>query len=293
MAVKIRIRRGTSAEWSNVNPVLDLGELGLETDTNKLKAGDGVTAWNALSYIAGASTASVSWGEITGTLSNQTDLQTVLNNKINTSEKGAVNGIAELDENGVLKSSQRWVIEWTDINNKPSTYPPSAHTHDDLYSPLSHNHDGVYSPTNHNHDTVYAPISHNHDGSYLKTVSEDTTPILGGNLNINGKKFVKSVSYDVVTLGSSNIDWSLGQIMSYTPTANMTFTFTNPPSSGHFTLFINQGSTGYTIGFPSTVKWLTDDGSAPDVSGANKTHVITFVYRNDTNTYIGAYMGAY
>ncbi len=43
-------RRDTAANWTAVNPVLLSGEWGLETDTRKLKIGDGVTAWNALAY---------------------------------------------------------------------------------------------------------------------------------------------------------------------------------------------------------------------------------------------------
>lgn len=50
MAVQIQIRRGTAAQWANSNPVLAVGELGLETDTRKLKIGDGVTLWNSLAY---------------------------------------------------------------------------------------------------------------------------------------------------------------------------------------------------------------------------------------------------
>ncbi len=41
---------GTSAEWTAENPVLELGEWGKETDTSKMKNGDGVTAWNSLGY---------------------------------------------------------------------------------------------------------------------------------------------------------------------------------------------------------------------------------------------------
>lgn len=41
----ILLRRGTAAQWASVNPVLDAGEPGLETDTGTLKHGDGVTHW--------------------------------------------------------------------------------------------------------------------------------------------------------------------------------------------------------------------------------------------------------
>ena len=50
----IQIKRGTAADWLAANPVLALGELGLETDTNKLKAGNGTSSWYELQYIAGS-----------------------------------------------------------------------------------------------------------------------------------------------------------------------------------------------------------------------------------------------
>jgi hypothetical protein len=51
MAVNILLRRGTSAEWSASNPILLEGEVGVETDSKKLKVGDGLTAWISLPYI--------------------------------------------------------------------------------------------------------------------------------------------------------------------------------------------------------------------------------------------------
>lgn len=46
----IKLRRSTAAQWTSANPVLGAGEPGLETDTNKVKFGDGTTAWDALPY---------------------------------------------------------------------------------------------------------------------------------------------------------------------------------------------------------------------------------------------------
>ena len=51
MASIIQIRRDTAANWTSANPTLAQGELGLETDTLKVKAGDGSTAWNSASYL--------------------------------------------------------------------------------------------------------------------------------------------------------------------------------------------------------------------------------------------------
>ena len=48
--VRIRIRRDMAANWASVNPVLLGAEVGLETDTLKVKIGDGTSAWNSLAY---------------------------------------------------------------------------------------------------------------------------------------------------------------------------------------------------------------------------------------------------
>jgi len=62
----IKLRRDTSANWTANNPVLATGEPGLETDTKKLKFGDGSTAWNSLSYATNGNTSgSISYNSLT------------------------------------------------------------------------------------------------------------------------------------------------------------------------------------------------------------------------------------
>lgn len=51
MASKIQLRRDTAANWTSVNPTLSQGELGYETDTDKVKVGDGSTTWTGLGYL--------------------------------------------------------------------------------------------------------------------------------------------------------------------------------------------------------------------------------------------------
>lgn len=48
---RIRLRRATQAQWAASNPVLLAGELAVETDTRRLKVGDGTTAWTGLDYV--------------------------------------------------------------------------------------------------------------------------------------------------------------------------------------------------------------------------------------------------
>ena len=47
---RFKQRNGTAAEWTAANPVLLVGEIGVETDTRRYKIGDGTTAWAGLSY---------------------------------------------------------------------------------------------------------------------------------------------------------------------------------------------------------------------------------------------------
>jgi hypothetical protein len=46
MATRMQQRRGTAAQWISTNagagPVLNAGEMGWESDTNKFKIGDGL-----------------------------------------------------------------------------------------------------------------------------------------------------------------------------------------------------------------------------------------------------------
>jgi hypothetical protein len=47
---KIKLRRDLAATWTSTNPTLAAGEPGYETDTKKIKYGDGTTAWTSLGY---------------------------------------------------------------------------------------------------------------------------------------------------------------------------------------------------------------------------------------------------
>ena len=50
MTSVIQIKRGTASAWTSANTVLAAGEVGFETDTKKMKVGDGSTAWTSLTY---------------------------------------------------------------------------------------------------------------------------------------------------------------------------------------------------------------------------------------------------
>lgn len=59
VVTQIQVRRGTASQWTSTNPVLASGEWGFETDTGKVKIGDGTTAWASLSYKGSGTVTSV------------------------------------------------------------------------------------------------------------------------------------------------------------------------------------------------------------------------------------------
>jgi hypothetical protein len=55
MATRIQIRQDTSDNWEIQNPILAVGELAVESDTLRIKVGNGTLAWNDLFYITDVS----------------------------------------------------------------------------------------------------------------------------------------------------------------------------------------------------------------------------------------------
>jgi len=62
VVTQIQVRRGTASQWTSTNPTLASGEQGFETDTGKMKIGNGSTAWNSLSYTGAGTVTSITAG---------------------------------------------------------------------------------------------------------------------------------------------------------------------------------------------------------------------------------------
>ena len=82
--VRLQLRRGTEDQWYDANPTLAQGEIGIETDTNTFKFGDGTTPWRTLAYA------------LSGTVDDYIPLNT----------KAVANGVASLDSSGFVPTSQ-------------------------------------------------------------------------------------------------------------------------------------------------------------------------------------------
>jgi hypothetical protein len=59
---QIQVRRDTAANWTSANPTLASGEIALETDTLKVKVGNGTDAWTSLAYAgSGEAETAIKW----------------------------------------------------------------------------------------------------------------------------------------------------------------------------------------------------------------------------------------
>lgn len=50
VAKRLQLRNDTAAHWIAANPVLLSGEIGIETDTTRMKIGNGSLPWASLPY---------------------------------------------------------------------------------------------------------------------------------------------------------------------------------------------------------------------------------------------------
>ena len=137
---------------------------------------------------------------------------------------------------------------------------------------------------------------------FLESVIDDTTPQLGGNLDVNGKTFTQTASakYEFgtdekqVDFNSNNahftlvnnttgtaIDWRKGNKQTIAPTTAPTYTFTAPGGACSLILKLTQHSTAVTITWPATVKWC---GSTPAFDTNSGVYIICFFY-DGTNYY--------
>jgi hypothetical protein len=94
-----------------------------------------------------------------------------------------------------------------------------------------------------------------------------------------------------VATATYNIDLSLSNIFDITLGTNVTFTFTNPPSSGiskNCTVILRQDATGSRLATFTNAKYT--DGTAPILStGANQIDVLTFFTVNGGSFWFGTF----
>jgi hypothetical protein len=235
MATRIKIRRGTTAQWNSSTKILESGELGLDTTLNKLKAGNGTSLWTALSYInilpselselaqdavesaitAGIGitknyndTANTITLAVDSTIANKTYVDTAVSGLGSTSAAsyvplsivGNADGVASLDETGKIPDSEipAGITRDTELSSAISTEVTDRNTA--ITTAISNLIDTAPDALN-TLNEIAAAI--NDDASYAATI----TTALGNKAPIASPTFtgtVGGITKDMV--GLSNVD---------------------------------------------------------------------------------------
>ena len=121
MSDRVQFRRDTKARWTEVNPVLMEGEIGLEIDTNNIKMGDGVHAWNELEYGVGIENITSERGDSENLATSQklvTEVSDKLNNllyKTNISNYELNYTLRDIKGDKLIPVTNRILIELSDL----------------------------------------------------------------------------------------------------------------------------------------------------------------------------------
>jgi hypothetical protein len=94
------MRRGTTSEWNSADPILNEGEIGYNSTLASFKIGDGETVWSELDYYQAAA-----------------DITPIEIGAIAATEKGAADGVAELDGNKNVITALSVVFEGATAND--------------------------------------------------------------------------------------------------------------------------------------------------------------------------------
>lgn len=272
MADVIQIRRDTAANWASVNPVLAQGEMGFETDTEKMKLGDGVTNWNSLNYfITTQGSVAITGGTIDGTVIGGTTAAAGTFTTLTAS--GDVNFdsntlFVDASENkvGIGTSSPTSTLEIFTPTNYGLRVSDGTYTGVLVPSALG----GLAYGTTSNHPSIF--LSNNAERARI-----DSSGTLITNHNIREK---------IYNLTGTDINPVNGAIQYKTLGANTTFT--ESLSDGDSVILRLSGADTYTVTWP-TMTWVTSAGNAAPTLGGSDVVVLW----QESSTVYGAYVGSY
>lgn len=103
----IILRHDTSTKWMVNNPILSLGEYGVEDDTHKVKRGDGESKWSELVYEDFGLKYIVTYSNLTGEVTDNEKLKNALESKVQKDtftdvDNKVVSAINLTDEEGTI-----------------------------------------------------------------------------------------------------------------------------------------------------------------------------------------------
>ena len=182
MASIIQIRRDTASDWTSANPTLAQGELALETDTLKLKAGNGTTAWTSLAYytLGTAGFLPTTGGALTGALTTNSTIDGrdvaadgVLATNALPKSGGTLTGAINMGSNNVTTTGK---ILYSNMYSALSDLP-SASTYHGMFAHVHATGKGYFA-----HGGAWIELANQTDLASTTTTANAALPKAGGAL---------------------------------------------------------------------------------------------------------------
>ena len=274
MADIIQIRRDTAANWTSANPTLAQGELGLETDTSKIKAGNGSTAWTSLGYLidtGGYVSYADTTANFTGTLQNGGSNVVVDTDIGSTVQAYDATIVVDADIGVTVQGYDATILVDADIGVNIQGYDANTAKYDDTTA----NFTGTLQNGGSN------VVLDTDIGSTVQAYDANTTTSTNTQTLTN-----KTIRDTVYALSGTAFDATNGAVQ--TKTLAATTTFTDSLSSGDAIVLQLEAGASYTVTWP-TMTWVTSGGNvAPTLTAKD-----TLVFWKVSSILYGAYTGSY
>ena len=218
---KIKNKYKLASAWQSANPILLAGEIGVESDTNLFKIGNGTSTWNELPYYFPKQGGEFT-GDITGDVKGNADTATKLATTVNISLSGVTATAQPFD------GSADVTIPVTAVPKSvlPSDVSYSGHTHDaaDIVS-------GTISIERLPHGALERLIVVPNDAARFALTSEnaqvgDTVKVSDTGITyfvVDESKLNEAAGYEEYTAATAtSVPWSgiTGKPESFTPSAH-------------------------------------------------------------------------
>ena len=274
MADIIQIRRDTAANWTSANPILAQGELGVETDTDKIKIGEGSTAWTGLGYIidtGGYAVYADTTANFTGTLQNGGSNVLVDTDIGSTVQAYDATIVVDADIGVTVQGYDATILVDADIGVNIQGYDANTAKYDDTTA----NFTGTLQNGGSN------VVLDTDIGSTVQAYDANTTTSTNTQTLTN-----KTIRDTVYALSGTAFDATNGAVQ--TKTLAATTTFTDSLSSGDAIVLQLEAGASYTVTWP-TMTWVTSGGNvAPTLTAKD-----TLVFWKVSSILYGAYTGSY